>query len=283
MALCKLISRNFTRCKLAQSLFMVFICKSGHVIWKVILSVVVNKTWSLCSEPANQIFPLEGKFRSYSTEGITKCSLPSALGTIQSCTELRQHQPWAVPFLHLVCLAADPAPWEQSRTWDFSPFSPLLNPQPRPSPCSHLWKRWISPPGRRTFPRIRRHQGNLFTLVPSSRSLSTNGENLGLALQYLDPRGRLRSADSENALGVQERNIATKCRSSPSWAVGRGGSQGELQTPYMAMTWLLQAIEPTSFSGSALRIVCHTHKTSLFLLRFLLGAGLSFRKHCKFS
>ncbi|NXV83577.1 M3K3 kinase, partial [Atlantisia rogersi] len=64
--------------------------------------------------------------------------------------------------------------------------------------------------GRRTFPRIRRHQGNLFTLVPSSRSLSTNGENLGLALQYLDPRGRLRSADSENALGVQERNIPTK-------------------------------------------------------------------------
>lgn len=48
--------------------------------------------------------------------------------------------------------------------------------------------------------------------MPSSRSLSTNGENLGLALQYLDPRGRLRSADSENALGVQERNIATKCR-----------------------------------------------------------------------
>ncbi|EHB07357.1 Mitogen-activated protein kinase kinase kinase 3 [Heterocephalus glaber] len=41
--------------------------------------------------------------------------------------------------------------------------------------------------GRRTFPRIRRHQGNLFTLVPSSRSLSTNGENMGLAVQYLDP------------------------------------------------------------------------------------------------
>eukprot|EP00069_Balaena_mysticetus_P005004 bmy_17564T0 len=65
--------------------------------------------------------------------------------------------------------------------------------------------------GRRTFPRIRRHQGNLFTLVPSSRSLSTNGENMGLAVQYLDPRGRLRSADSENALSVQERNVPTKC------------------------------------------------------------------------
>ncbi|TEA30600.1 hypothetical protein DBR06_SOUSAS4110035 [Sousa chinensis] len=65
--------------------------------------------------------------------------------------------------------------------------------------------------GERTFPRIRRHQGNLFTLVPSSRSLSTNGENMGLAVQYLDPRGRLRSTDSENALSVQERNVPTKC------------------------------------------------------------------------
>uniref|UniRef100_A0A4W3IBK1 Mitogen-activated protein kinase kinase kinase 3 n=1 Tax=Callorhinchus milii TaxID=7868 RepID=A0A4W3IBK1_CALMI len=38
--------------------------------------------------------------------------------------------------------------------------------------------------GRRTFPRIRRQQGNLFTLVPSSRSLSVNGENMGLAVQW---------------------------------------------------------------------------------------------------
>lgn len=68
--------------------------------------------------------------------------------------------------------------------------------------------------GRRTFPRIRRHQGNLFTLVPSSRSLSTNGENMGVPVQYLDPRGRLRSADSENALSVQERNVPTKCEES---------------------------------------------------------------------
>ena len=75
-----------------------------------------------------------------------------------------------------------------------------------------------TPSGRRTFPRIRRHQGNLFTLVPSSRSLSTNGENMGLAVQYLDPRGRLRSADSENALSVQERNVPTKCE---EWALAR--------------------------------------------------------------
>ncbi|KAB1265801.1 Mitogen-activated protein kinase kinase kinase 3 [Camelus dromedarius] len=79
--------------------------------------------------------------------------------------------------------------------------------------------------GRRTFPRIRRHQGNLFTLVPSSRSLSTNGENMGLAVQYLDPRGRLRSADSENALSVQERNVPTKCE---EWA---------LATPSAPINW----------------------------------------------
>lgn len=83
------------------------------------------------------------------------------------------------------------------------------------------------PSGRRTFPRIRRHQGNLFTLVPSSRSLSTNGENMGLAVQYLDPRGRLRSADSENALSVQERNVPTKCE---EWALARGDCPGGAQT-----------------------------------------------------
>lgn len=80
------------RCKLAQSLFMVFICKSRTLSGKS-FSVFVNKTQSLCSEPVEQIFPLEGKFRSHSAEGITECSLPSALGPIQSCSELRQHQP----------------------------------------------------------------------------------------------------------------------------------------------------------------------------------------------
>ncbi|KAM8795198.1 mitogen-activated protein kinase kinase kinase 3 [Eudromia elegans] len=88
--------------------------------------------------------------------------------------------------------------------------------------------------GRRTFPRIRRHQGNLFTLVPSSRSLSTNGENLGLALQYLDPRGRLWSADSENALAVQERNIPTKSPSAPiNWRRGKLLGQGAFGRVYL--------------------------------------------------
>uniref|UniRef100_A0A2K6S975 Protein kinase domain-containing protein n=1 Tax=Saimiri boliviensis boliviensis TaxID=39432 RepID=A0A2K6S975_SAIBB len=81
--------------------------------------------------------------------------------------------------------------------------------------------------GRRTFPRTQRHQGHLLTLVPSSRSLSTNGENMGLAVQYRDPRGRLRSADIANALSVQERNVPTKSPSAPiSWRRGKLLGQG---------------------------------------------------------
>ncbi|XP_005994669.1 mitogen-activated protein kinase kinase kinase 3 [Latimeria chalumnae] len=88
--------------------------------------------------------------------------------------------------------------------------------------------------GRRTFPRIRRHQGNLFTLVPSSRSLSTNGENLGLAVQYLDSRGRLRSADSENTLSVQERNVPAKSPSAPIiWRRGKLLGQGAFGRVYL--------------------------------------------------
>ncbi|XP_068932351.1 mitogen-activated protein kinase kinase kinase 3 isoform X1 [Petaurus breviceps papuanus] len=88
--------------------------------------------------------------------------------------------------------------------------------------------------GRRTFPRIRRHQGNLFTLVPSSRSLSTNGENLGLAVQYLDTRGRLWSADSENTLTVQERSVPTKSPSAPiNWRRGKLLGQGAFGRVYL--------------------------------------------------
>ncbi|XP_018429860.1 PREDICTED: mitogen-activated protein kinase kinase kinase 3 isoform X1 [Nanorana parkeri] len=88
--------------------------------------------------------------------------------------------------------------------------------------------------GRRTFPRIRRPQGNLFTLVPSSRSLSTNGENLGLTVQYLETRNRLRSADSENTLGVPERNIATKSPSAPiNWRRGKLLGQGAFGRVYL--------------------------------------------------
>lgn len=53
---------------------------------------------------------------------------------------------------------------------------------------------------------------------------------MGLAVQYMDPRGRLRSADSENALSVQERNVPTKCK---EWALTRRrlprGRSDELQ------------------------------------------------------
>ncbi|XP_073463700.1 mitogen-activated protein kinase kinase kinase 3 isoform X2 [Aquarana catesbeiana] len=88
--------------------------------------------------------------------------------------------------------------------------------------------------GRRTFPRIRRPQGNLFTLVPSSRSLSTNGENLGLTVQYIESRNRLRSADSENTLSVPERNIAKKSPSAPiNWRRGKLLGQGAFGRVYL--------------------------------------------------
>ncbi|MEQ2192039.1 hypothetical protein XENOCAPTIV_006130, partial [Xenoophorus captivus] len=55
--------------------------------------------------------------------------------------------------------------------------------------------------GRRTFPRIRRPQGNLFTLVPSRRSLNGSEESLG-SWQQVDTQGRLRPHD---------RSVAHKC------------------------------------------------------------------------
>lgn len=58
-----------------------------------------------------------------------------------------------------------------------------------------------APAGRRTFPRIRRPQGNLFTLVPSRRSLNGSEESLG-SWQLVDAQGRLRP---------QDRSVAHKC------------------------------------------------------------------------
>lgn len=55
--------------------------------------------------------------------------------------------------------------------------------------------------GRRTFPRIRRPQGNLFTLVPSRRSLNGSEESLA-SWQLVDAQCRLRP---------QERSVAHKC------------------------------------------------------------------------
>uniref|UniRef100_A0A672HBY4 Mitogen-activated protein kinase kinase kinase 3 n=1 Tax=Salarias fasciatus TaxID=181472 RepID=A0A672HBY4_SALFA len=55
--------------------------------------------------------------------------------------------------------------------------------------------------GRRTFPRIRRPQGNLFTLVPSRRSLNGSEESLG-SWQMVDAQGRLRP---------QDRSVGHKC------------------------------------------------------------------------
>lgn len=163
---------------------------------------------------------MEGKFckglhkaawKQCCTEFIAKCLL-SALGEWSKAVL----NIGSVRFMCVVWSAVGSTSWEKKKLFFFYHFSSLLTFWPLLSSCKDvIWKCYCFSPGRRTFPRIRRHQGNLFTLVPSSRSLSTNGENLGLALQYLDSRGRLRSADSENALAVQERNIPTKCKWSP--------------------------------------------------------------------
>lgn len=163
---------------------------------------------------------MEGKFckglhkaawKQCCTEFIAKC-LPSALEEWSKAVL----NIGSVRFMCVVWWAVDSTSWEKKKLL-FSITSLHCLPSGHYYPVVRMLfgNVTVFSPGRRTFPRIRRHQGNLFTLVPSSRSLSTNGENLGLALQYLDSRGRLRSADSENALAVQERNIPTKCKWSP--------------------------------------------------------------------
>uniref|UniRef100_A0A673XT64 Mitogen-activated protein kinase kinase kinase 3 n=1 Tax=Salmo trutta TaxID=8032 RepID=A0A673XT64_SALTR len=77
---------------------------------------------------------------------------------------------------------------------------------------------------RRTFPRIRRPQGNLFTLVPSRRSLNGSEESLG-SWQLVDKQGRLRP---------QERPVAHKSPSAPmTWRRGKLLGQGAFGRVYL--------------------------------------------------
>lgn len=72
-----------------------------------------------------------------------------------------------------------------------------------PGPPMSYFKEIMLPPlGRRTFPRIRRPQGNLFTLVPSRRSLNGSEESLG-SWQLVDTQARLRP---------QDRPVPHKCK-----------------------------------------------------------------------
>lgn len=78
--------------------------------------------------------------------------------------------------------------------------------------------------GRRTFPRIRRPQGNLFTLVPSRRSLNGSEESLG-SWQLVDSQGRLRP---------QERPVNHKSPSAPmTWRRGKLLGQGAFGRVYL--------------------------------------------------
>lgn len=78
--------------------------------------------------------------------------------------------------------------------------------------------------GRRTFPRIRRPQGNLFTLVPSRRSLNGSEESLG-SWQLVDAQGRLRP---------QDRSVPHKSPSAPmTWRRGKLLGQGAFGRVYL--------------------------------------------------
>ncbi|XP_037544534.1 mitogen-activated protein kinase kinase kinase 3 [Nematolebias whitei] len=78
--------------------------------------------------------------------------------------------------------------------------------------------------GRRTFPRIRRPQGNLFTLVPSRRLLNGSEESLG-SWQLVDTQGRLRPLD---------RSVPHKSPSAPvTWRRGKLLGQGAFGRVYL--------------------------------------------------
>uniref|UniRef100_A0A8C9WGP5 Mitogen-activated protein kinase kinase kinase 3 n=1 Tax=Scleropages formosus TaxID=113540 RepID=A0A8C9WGP5_SCLFO len=80
-------------------------------------------------------------------------------------------------------------------------------------------------PGRRTFPRIRRPHGNLFTLVPSRRSLNNSEESLGSTWQLAEAQGRLRP---------QERIVPHKSPSAPlTWRRGKLLGQGAFGQVYL--------------------------------------------------
>uniref|UniRef100_A0A8C2ZTF1 Mitogen-activated protein kinase kinase kinase 3 n=1 Tax=Cyclopterus lumpus TaxID=8103 RepID=A0A8C2ZTF1_CYCLU len=81
--------------------------------------------------------------------------------------------------------------------------------------------------GRRTFPRIRRPQGNLFTLVPSRRSLNGSEESVG-SWQLVDAQGRLRPQDRS----VQdEKNLAPGAPM--TWRRGKLLGQGAFGRVYL--------------------------------------------------
>uniref|UniRef100_A0A8C6NI24 Mitogen-activated protein kinase kinase kinase 3 n=1 Tax=Nothobranchius furzeri TaxID=105023 RepID=A0A8C6NI24_NOTFU len=78
--------------------------------------------------------------------------------------------------------------------------------------------------GRRTFPRIRRPQGNLFTLVPSRRSLNSSKESLG-SWQLVDTQGRVH---------LQDRSVPHKSPSAPAtWRRGKLLGQGAFGRVYL--------------------------------------------------
>ncbi|XP_067834860.1 mitogen-activated protein kinase kinase kinase 22 isoform X2 [Heptranchias perlo] len=105
--------------------------------------------------------------------------------------------------------------------------------------------------GRRTFPRSFIHQENLFQLVPSSRSHSTNGESMGSTLQYDESRTIRWSSEDRNCLKVHDRHLPSVSPRAPiNWRLGKflgRGAFGEVYLCYDVDTGRELAVKQVAF------------------------------------
>ncbi|XP_072324313.1 mitogen-activated protein kinase kinase kinase 22 isoform X3 [Scyliorhinus torazame] len=110
--------------------------------------------------------------------------------------------------------------------------------------------------GRRTFPRSFIHQENLFQLVPSSRSHSTNGDSMGNTLHYDESRTIRWSSDDKNCLKVHDRHLPSMLapRAPINWRLGKflgRGAFGEVYLCYDADTGRELAVKQVAFDADS--------------------------------
>ncbi|XP_072324312.1 mitogen-activated protein kinase kinase kinase 22 isoform X2 [Scyliorhinus torazame] len=109
--------------------------------------------------------------------------------------------------------------------------------------------------GRRTFPRSFIHQENLFQLVPSSRSHSTNGDSMGNTLHYDESRTIRWSSDDKNCLKVHDRHLPSMSPRAPiNWRLGKflgRGAFGEVYLCYDADTGRELAVKQVAFDADS--------------------------------
>ncbi|XP_059830540.1 mitogen-activated protein kinase kinase kinase 22 isoform X1 [Hypanus sabinus] len=107
--------------------------------------------------------------------------------------------------------------------------------------------------GRRTFPRSFIHQENLFQLVPSIRSHSTNGDSMGITLQSDDNWTIRWSSEDKNCLKVHDRHLSSASPRAPiNWILGKflgRGAFGEVYLCYDADTGRELAVKQVAFDA----------------------------------